>query len=195
MKKKLSLVITLALILSLSAAVISGAAEKTENRNLPVGASSSMTMVGTIEPTILSVTMPTYVPFTISNNIAAPNKVLSPRINVINNSKIPVQIDVDHTWVDLSGLNNTTWSDTGVVTDNQISIGFKKETTPNLAPVDLTDAKWLSANSSQSVNVLTLNPLSDGNMYVVGTMGILVSENSSFRVTPTFVVHPYSGSK
>lgn len=195
MKKKLSLVITLALILSLSAAVISGAAEKTETRNLPVGASSSMTMVGTIEPTILSVTMPTYVPFTISNNIAAPNKVLSPRINVINNSKIPVQIDVDHTWVDLSGLNNTTWSDTGVVTDNQISIGFKKETTPNLAPVDLTDAKWLSANSSQSVNVLTLNPLSDGNMYVVGTMGILVSENSSFRVTPTFVVHPYSGSK
>lgn len=195
MKKKLSLVITLALILSLSAAVISGAAEKTETRNLPVGASSSMTMVGTIEPTILSVTMPTYVPFTISNNIAAPNKVLSPRINVINNSKIPVQIDVDHTWVDLNGLNNTTWSDTGVVTDNQISIGFKKETTPNLAPVDLTDAKWLSANSSQSVNVLTLNPLSDGNMYVVGTMGILVSENSSFRVTPTFVVHPYSGSK
>ena len=49
-----------------------------------VGGSGQMEMVGTIEPTILSVTMPSFVPFNISNSLSTQNKVISPRINVKN---------------------------------------------------------------------------------------------------------------
>lgn len=189
MKRKFKAFTGLALVLSLlSSAIIGIAEELTVTKDLPLGSSGYMEMFGTIEPTILSVTMPTFVPFSISNNISGQNKVLSPRIPIKNNSNIPVQVNVIHTFVDLSKLQNTTWSDTGVVNENQIAIGFKKETTLNIAPTDLTNTRWLAANKPQNSNILILNPNQESAVYVVGTLGVLVSESATFNVTPTFIV-------
>lgn len=187
MKKKLPILLSMATALTLVLSPMAKATETT-TKDLPIGSSSTMEMVGTIEPTILSVTMPTFVPFSISNNISGQNKVLSPRINIKNNSNIPVQVDVVYTSVDISKLKNTTWSNDGVVNDNQIAIGFKKEVDPNEAPTDLSNARWLVANQEQDTNVLILNSNQEGAMYVVGTLGSLVSESATFNVTPTFVV-------
>lgn len=173
---------------SLLISTVSFAAETKTNRDIPVGGSGQIEMVGTIEPTILSVTMPTFVPFNISNSVSTQNKVISPRINVVNNSNVPIQVDVVQTAVDLSKMKNTAWSNTGAVGDNQIAIGLKAEETANQMPADLNHTRWLQANQTQDMNVLILDSNQEGAMYVVGTMGELVSESATFNVTPTFVV-------
>ena len=187
MKKK-TLFLQLALAASLTFSAVAGAATATSTRDIPIGGSGQMEMVGTIEPTILSVTMPTFVPFNISSSITYQNKVVSPRINVKNNSNIPVQIDVTYTKVDLSKIKNAKWSDTGTVNENQIAIGLKQEEIENEMPEDLAHAKWLQANKKQDTNVMILDANQKGAMYVVGTLGQKVSENATFNVTPTFVV-------
>ena len=96
MKKKtmfLQLVLAACLLFSSTAF----AAEPASTRDIPVGGSGQVEMVGTVEPTILTVTMPTFVPFNISNSLSTQNKVISPRINVKNNSNVPVQVDVAST--------------------------------------------------------------------------------------------------
>lgn len=163
------------------------ASNVTSTQDIPIGSSSSMEMIGTIEPTIMSVTMPTFVPFNISNSVTGQNKVISPRVNVINNSSIPVKIDVIYTKVDLSKMPDVSWSDTGTVNSDQIAIGFKKANDAN-PPTDLSQAKWLKANQSQDTNVLILNSTEAGAMYVVGTLGANVSENATFSVIPSFIV-------
>ncbi len=190
MKKK-----NMFLQLALSAALLAGAlsttahaAEATSNRDIPVGGSGQVEMVGTIEPTILSVTMPSFVPFNISNSLSTQNKVISPRINVKNNSNVPVQVDVAKTNIDISKLKNTTWSSTGAVGPNQIAIGLKKEDAPNEMPATLANARWLKENQTENMNVLILDSNQEGAMYVVGTLGDKVSESATFNVTPTFVV-------
>lgn len=190
MKKK-----NMFLQLALSAALLAGAlsttahaAEATSNRDIPVGGSGQVEMVGTIEPTILSVTMPSFVPFNISNSLSTQNKVISPRINVKNNSNVPVQVDVAKTNIDISKLKNTTWSNTGAVGANQIAIGLKKEDAPNEMPTTLANARWLKENQTENMNVLILDSNQEGAMYVVGTLGDKVSESATFNVTPTFVV-------
>lgn len=187
MKKRLS-ILSLALSASLLLSSFAFASETKTTKDIPVGSSSQMEMVGTIEPTILSVTMPSFVPFNISNSIATQNKVVSPRINVKNNSNIPIQVDVSYTKVDMSKMTNTTWSDDGVVNDTQIAVGFKAEETLNKMPEDLSHARWLAANKRQDMNVMILDANQEGAMYVVGTLGALVSESATFNVTPTFVV-------
>ena len=152
-------------------------------------------MVGTIEPTILSVTMPTFVPFNISNSLSTQNKVISPRIQMKNNSNIPVRVDVSYTRVDLSKLNHVEWSNTGTVTDNQIAIGLKQEETKNEMPTGLSQARWLKANQTQNLNVLILNANQEGALYVVGALGQNVSDNGTFNVTPTFVVSKTSATE
>lgn len=147
-----------------------------------------MEMIGTIEPTILSVTMPTFVPFNISNSLTTQNKVISPRIRMKNNSNIPVRVDVAYTKVDLSKLNHVEWSNTGTVNDNQIAIGLKQEETKDEMPTSLAQARWLKANVSQDMNVLILNANQEDALYVVGTLGQNVSDSGTFNVTPTFVV-------
>lgn len=164
------------------------AAETKTSKDIPIGSSGQMEMVGTIEPTILSVTMPSFVPFNISNSLSTQNKVVSPRINVSNNSNVPIQVDVAYTSVDMSKMKNTTWSDNGVVDDNQIAIGFKQEEKLNEMPEELSHARWLAANKRQDMNVLILDANQEGAMYVVGTLGSHVSESATFNVTPTFVV-------
>lgn len=179
-----SLVLSASLLLSSFAF----AAETKASKDIPIGSSGQMEMVGTIEPTILSVTMPSFVPFTISNSLSTQNKVVSPRINFSNNSNVPIQVDVSYTYVDMSKMQGTYWSDNGVVNDNQIAIGFKQEEKLNEMPEDLSHARWLAENKYQNMNVLILDANQEGAMYVVGTLGSYVSESATFNVTPTFVV-------
>lgn len=154
-----------------------------------------MEMIGTIEPTILSVTMPTFVPFNISNSLTTQNKVISPRIRMKNNSNIPVRVDVAYTKVDLSKLNHVEWSNIGTVNDNQIAIGLKQEETKDEMPTSLAQARWLKANVSQDMNVLILNANQEDALYVVGTLGQNVSDSGTFNVTPTFVVSRTSAAE
>lgn len=196
--KKRNMFLQLALTAALLASALSTtahAAEATSNKDIPVGGSGQMEMVGTIEPTILSVTMPSFVPFNISNSLSTQNKVISPRINVKNNSNVPVQIDVAKTKIDISKLKNTSWSSTGTVGANQIAIGLKQEDTLNEMPKTLTNAKWLKENQTENMNVLILDASQEGAMYVVGTLGDKVSESATFNVTPTFVVSRTSTTK
>ncbi len=164
------------------------AAEVTSTSDIPIGGSGQMEMVGTIEPTILSVTMPTFVPFNLSSSLSTQNKVISPRINVKNNSNIPVQVDVAYTAVDMSKMPNVGWSNDGAVKPNQIAIGLKQEDTEGEMPTDLAHARWLKKNTAQDMNVMILDANQEGAMYVVGTLGQEVSESATFNVTPTFVV-------
>ena len=59
---------------------------------------------GEIEPTIISVTVPSYIPFSISRSLPRENKAVSPRIDVTNHSAVPVCVYVADTKIDLSGL-------------------------------------------------------------------------------------------
>ena len=194
MKKK-SFLLQLALIASLLFSTVSYAADTSSSRDIPVGGSGQIEMVGTIEPTILSVTMPTFVPFNLSSSLSTQNKVISPRIQMKNNSNIPVRVDVSYTRVDLSKLNHVEWSNTGTVTDNQIAIGLKQEETKNEMPTGLSQARWLKANQTQNLNVLILNANQEGALYVVGALGQNVSDNGTFNVTPTFVVSKTSATE
>ena len=188
-KKNMFLQLALAATLFVSAlSTTAHAADATTTRDIPVGGSGQIEMVGTIEPTILSVTMPTNVPFNISNTISTQNKVISPRINVKNNSNVPVQIDVVRTDINISNLRNTTWSSNGSVGSNQIAIGLKQEETKDEMPTTLSNARWLKQYQSSPMNVMILNSNQEGAMYVVGTLGENVSESATFNVTPTFVV-------
>ena len=74
MKKKL---LFLQLILS-AALLFPTVSYATSTKDIPVGGSGQMEMMGTVEPSILSVTMPTFVPFNISNSLSTQNKVISP---------------------------------------------------------------------------------------------------------------------
>ena len=190
MKKNifLRLLLSVSLLTCLLFSTIAYAAETTPTKDIPVGGSGQVEMVGVVEPTILSVTMPSFVPFSIGNSLQTPNKVISPRIKMKNNSNIPVQIDVVYTNVDLRNLPNVSWSNTGVVQSNQIAIGLKHEETLNQMPEDLSNAIWLQANRSQNLHILKLDAVQEDAVYVVGTLGIDVSENATFNVTPTFVV-------
>ena len=185
MKKK-AIFLQLALAASLMVSAITNAA--TPTKDIPVGGSGQMEMVGTIEPSILSITMPSYVPFNISNGIEAQNKVISPRIVVQNNSNIPVHIDVAYTSVNLQNLHNVSWSNTGDVNPNQIAVGLKEESAANKMPEDLTGAKWLQANKKSDISIMDLDAKKSGAMYVVGAIGYQVTDHATFSVTPTFVV-------
>lgn len=164
------------------------AVEAYQNVDVPIGSSNEVTMVGTVEPTIMSVTMPTYVPFHISRSVEGENKVISPRINIVNNSSIPVSLDVVYTAVDLSRLPGTAWTTGPNVASNQIAIGLQPESLANQMPTTLEQTRWLLENTAQNVNIISLSAYDSSAIYVVGALGSSVSENESFTVTPTFVV-------
>ena len=164
------------------------AAGSYQDKDLPLGSSSEVLMVGEIEPTLMSVTIPSYVPFHISRSVEGENKVISPRVTILSHSGVPVNVDVAYTTVNLNGLKGTTWSDGQNVGENQIAIGFQPETLSNQLPTTLGQTKWLQANSPQYLNLTSLNPYGSSTLYVVGTLGAAVPEDSSFTVTPIFVV-------
>lgn len=159
-----------------------------QSGDVPIGSSNEVLMVGTVVPSIMSVTMPTYVPFHVSRTLEGDNKVISPRITMTNNSSVPVSLDVTYTSVDLSNLQGTTWGDGPNVGPNQIIIGFQMETLLNQMPTTLGQAKWLKANTQESISIMSLDAYGSDSMYVVGTLGNEVPENNTFSVIPTFVV-------
>lgn len=187
MKKK-TIFMQFALAATLLFSTAAFAAERTSIQDIPIGGSGQMEMVGTVEPTLLSVTMPAFVNFDISNSLATQNKVISPKIPMKNNSNMPVQVDVAYTSVDISKLNNTTWSDNGTVGPNQIAIGLKQADADGEMPTDFAQARWLKNNQQQDMNVMVLDVNEEGALYVVGALGAQVTENVTFNVTPTFVV-------
>lgn len=200
MKKKLTSILSLGLITALltsmpalansSKDLITGSSFPigSSNQTIKVGEAGEVEMVGKIEASILSVTMPTYVPFTISHDLDNENKVISPRIPVINNSSVPIDVTVSRTYVNLRQMPNTSWSDTGVVDKHQIAIGLKEEKNYYQMPENLTNTNWLRSNQVQDLTIMTLDPHENRVMYVVGALGSLVSDYGSFQVTPTFVV-------
>ena len=112
MKRKLfSAILVVALSLSLFATA-AYASNGYQSGDVPIGSSNEVLMVGTVMPSVMSVTMPTYVPFHVSRTIEGDNKVISPRITMTNNSSVPVNLDVVYTSVDLSKLPGTSWEPT-----------------------------------------------------------------------------------
>ena len=100
MKRKLfSAILVVALSLSLFATA-AYASNGYQSGDVPIGSSNEVLMVGTVMPSVMSVTMPTYVPFHVSRTIEGDNKVISPRITMTNNSSVPVNLDVVYTSVD-----------------------------------------------------------------------------------------------
>lgn len=163
-----------------------------QSGDVPIGSSNEVLMVGTVMPSVMSVTMPTYVPFHLSRSIEGDNKVISPRITVTNNSSVPVSLDVVYTSVDLSKLPGAAWGIGPNVAANEIAIGFQLETLINQMPTSLSQTAWLQANVQQNLNVMSLSAYGSGTMYVVGTLGDAVPQNNSFSATPTFVVRQAS---
>ena len=187
MKRRLSAVLAALMAVSLLATA-AYASSNYQSGDVPIGSSNEVLMVGTVVPSVMSVTMPTYVPFHVSRTIEGDNKVISPRITVTNNSSVPVSLDVVYTSVDLSKLQGTTWNNGQYVGENQIAIGFQPETLANQMPTTLGRTTWLQANIQDNLSVLSLNAYGSSSMYVVGTLGDDVPENNSFSVIPTFVV-------
>jgi len=187
MKRKLSafLAAVMAVSLFVTAAY---ASSNYQSGDVPIGSSNEVLMVGTVVPSIMSVTMPTYVPFHVSRAIEGDNKVISPRITVTNNSSVPVNLDVVYTSVDLSKLDGATWGIGPSVAANEIAIGFQPEILANQMPTTFNQAAWLKANVQQDLNIMSLNAYGSSSMYVVGSLGDAVPENNSFSVIPTFVV-------
>lgn len=191
MKRKLIAGVAAVMLLA-GAALPVQAADAMKTGDVTIGTSNDVQMVGTIEPTIMSVTIPSYVPFSMTRSLDGENKVLSPRITIVNKSQVPVELDVVGTVVDLSRLDGTTWSNGVYFGENQIAIGFKQEVEANVAPTNLDDTQWLQTNSSQRIRLMDLGASEQGSMYVVGGLGDLVAEDKSFSVTPTFVVRQAS---
>lgn len=187
MKRKLSAFLAAMLIAGL---FVTGAnaSNSYQSGDIPIGSSNEVLMVGTIVPSIMSVTMPTYVPFHVSRTVEGDNKVISPRITMTNNSSVPVSLDVVYTAVDLSNLQGTTWAESPNVGRNQIAIGFQRETRANQMPTTLNQTTWLKANTQENISVMSLDAYGKDTMYVVGTLGDAVPENNTFSVIPTFVV-------
>ena len=188
MKRKLfSAILVVALSLSLFATA-AYASNGYQSGDVPIGSSNEVLMVGTVMPSVMSVTMPTYVPFHVSRTIEGDNKVISPRITVTNNSSVPVSLDVTYTTVDLSKLQGAAWGIGPNVAPNEIAIGLQLEVLANQMPTTLGQTTWLQANVAQNVSVMTLNAYGSNTMYVVGALGDAVPENNTFSVIPTFVV-------
>ena len=188
MKYKISCAF-LAMILVIGLVATSAyAVDNYQSSDVPIGSSNEVLMVGTVVPSVMSVTMPTYVPFHVSRTIEGDNKVISPRITVTNNSSVPVSLDVVYTSVDLSKLQGAVWGTGPNVAPNEIAIGFQPEMLANQMPTTLGRTTWLQANIQDNLSVLSLNAYGSSSMYVVGTLGDDVPENNSFSVIPTFVV-------
>lgn len=139
---------------------------------------------GNVDSSIISVTMPSYIPFTFRKEMEGQNKVLSPQIRLINNTNLPTSVYVNNNRVDLSHLSGAIWTTGANVNQNELSVGFKQSDT---MPTSLTGAKWL-AEGYQNTDISSLSGKGEDKLYVVGVLGSAVPENRVFTVTPTLVV-------
>ena len=188
MKKAVSFILTLAMVFACSQTVFADSRAYRDSGSgdivIETSGGKEIELVGHVEPTIISVVMPSYIPFDISKSQPADNKVVSPEINVTNNSNVPVVIYVDNARVDLSNLQGTSWSNSGVVAENQVAVGL---TEAAVQPENLGGAKWL-AQGQQNTELIRLVSQQDGKMFIVGAIGSQVPENQVFSVVPTLVV-------
>lgn len=185
MKKLLTSILATALI---AVVPLTATANDYNNTNIPIGQSGqAIKMIGTIKPTIMSVTMPSAVPFDISKSVAGDNKVVSPRIKIKNNSNVDVVVTIGDASVDISKLKNTYWSDNGYISSNNIAIGFKNEEITNTTPTDIWDAIWIK-DGYNNKKIMDIKSTGEGYTYVVGRIGNDVPEDSTFSVVPIFVV-------
>ncbi len=186
MKKVLSFLLTVAMVFACSQAVFADARAYRDSGDIVIETSGGkeIELVGHVEPTIISVVMPSYIPFDISKSQPAENKVVSPEIKVTNNSNVAVTIYVDNARVDLSNLQGTSWNNNGMVAENQVAVGL---TEAAAQPENLMGARWL-AQGQQNTELLRLIPQQNGKMFIVGAIGSQVPENQVFSVVPTLVV-------
>lgn len=187
MKKVLSLCLVLVFIFTtMSTQVFAAVDAKDSGITISSEGGKEIELYGHIESTIISVTMPSYIPFDISRSVETQNKAVSPKITVQNNSKVPVTVLVDRARVDLNHLPNVTWSSNGTVGEKQIAIGFvpSKE-----QPAELTGARWIE-NGIQDTKLLDLPISTADTMFIVGALGSQVPENKTFSVIPTLIVRP-----
>lgn len=154
---------------------------------VPIGASSVMELQGYIQPTIMTVTMPSKVSFDVQKSISQENKVLSPRIVVQNNSTYPVNISMEHATVDISSLDGTIWSENGIIGDYSLAMGITKERQLNQAPETFQYTNWI-VDGYHDKNIMQVDSHDQGAMYVVGGIGKYVPDNKSFKVAVRFVV-------
>lgn len=140
---------------------------------------------GEVEPTIISVTAPSYIPFSMSRSLARENKAVSPRIAVQNHSAVPVEVYVADTRIDLSELNGASWSTDGNVGEKQVAVGFKQAQTE---PQTLAGAQWLREGKQETI-LSTLDPQAASSLFVVGALGAGIPENRGFTVIATLMVH------
>lgn len=148
----------------------------------------SIQLVGTVDPTVISVTMPAYIPFDLSYGVARENKAVSPVIDVTNHSTVPVNITVGNTSVDLTKLKGATWSDNGapgMLQPSQVAVGFVQA---NEEPDYLYNAIWLNRGANDKALLTHLGSNSVGRLFIVGNIGYNVTSTGSFTVTPTLLV-------
>ncbi len=189
MKRKIIAVLA---ALSLSSGLVY--ASNYNSVDVTVGEGREMTMIGSVLPSIVSVTIPTTVPFDMSKNLSGENKAVSPVVPFRNNSASTLYVSIRQTTIDISKFPGTAWSDDGVVyeNDNSIAVGFMRVTSDSaLRPTDIEDNKttWL-IKGAFSQGLVEIPKNSSKFTYVVGKIGKSVPETggTNFTVVPTFVV-------
>lgn len=154
--------------------------------NIAIQGGKSIELVGTVQPTIISVTMPAYIPFDMNYSLSTVNKVISPAIDVTNHSTVPVDISVGKTSVDLSKMPNASWSDNGnSILSDQIAVGLVESRTQ---PQDFSGAKWLKNGTNNTPLLTNLAANAVGRLYIVGNIGSEAGSTGTFTVTPTLIV-------
>ena len=140
---------------------------------------------GEVEPTIISVTAPSYIPFSMSRSLSRENKAVSPRIAVENHSAVPVEVYVADTRIDLGALGGASWSADGNVGEKQVAVGLKEA---SAEPQSLAGAQWLREGKQETL-LSTLQPESASSLFVVGALGTGIPESRGFTVVATLMVH------
>lgn len=194
MKKSVSLFMAICMLLIMALCPAVYAAEGRANDSDPydsgggieisTSGGKQIRLEGHVSPTIISVTMPSYIPFDISAGVSRPNKAVSPKITVENHSEVGVTVAVDNVEIDISGLGDSAvWETDGNVSPNGLAIGFSKSETE---PQGLNNAVWLEAKKVTK-QLMELNGKDSGTLYVVGAIGSSVRDGT-FTVIPTLVV-------
>lgn len=149
---------------------------------------ATMQMNGIISPTVISVTMPTNISFEIEKNSSATNQVISPDIQITNNSTSPVNLIVTNNDVDMSQLTNIWWGIGTQPYSNTMSVGFTETT---YTPSDFSGAVFLS-RGVQNTKLTTIAAKATTHLFVVGRAGMQVPDSATFIVKPTIMVSKVS---
>lgn len=192
MKKSLNLVLAVCmLMLAMLCPVVYAAQpylDSGQGIDIAIQGGKSIELVGRVQPTIISVTMPAYIPFDMNYSLPTDNKVISPTIDVTNHSTVAVDISVGRTSVDLTGMRSARWSDSGnQILPNQIAVGFMaSDQMPEGLPEN--EVKWLRNGANNTALLTNLQTNAVGRLFVVGNIGSEAGSEGTFTVTPTLLV-------